>query len=157
MKHPALTLVLAAGLWAPNAASLKAQTLLASGHTDVGIAFEEGAWELHIGRHHDDPPAEYAPGAAVLRVEAAAQTTVPAAPAFQFLGAAGSPVYVLPQAEAPGQLFLGFGTEELEAGLFRDDRVVLGLSAVRGPGRFAVYEVDPLGRPGGLDELRGRD
>ncbi len=129
------------------ALNLNAQTVLTNGHTDVGIVYEDDAWNLHIGQHEADPPAEYAPKVAVLQVGPAARTTVPANPAFAFLGAAGAPVYILPQVENPALVFLGFGTEELPSGLFTNDQVRLTLRAVRGPGQFAVYDVDAFGTP----------
>ncbi len=52
----------------------------------------------------------------------AARTTLPADPAFAFLGAVGSPVYILPQVQNPSLVFLGFGTEELPSGLFTADQ-----------------------------------
>lgn len=126
---------------------VNAQTPLTTGHTDVGIAYEDSAWNLHVGRHEDSPPAEYAPNEAILEVGLASATTVPTSAAFGFLGSAGAPVYILPEAQNPALLFLGLGTEELPSGLFADDRVTLSLSAVRGPGRFWMYEVGALGAP----------
>jgi surface-anchored protein len=129
------------------ALNLNAQTVLTNGHTDVGIVYEDDAWNLHIGQHEADPPAEYAPQEAVLQVGLAARTAVPASPAFAFLGAAGAPVYILPQVQNLSLVFLGFGTEELSSGLFTNDQVTVSLRAVRGPGQFAVYDVDAFGTP----------
>ena len=68
--------------------NLPAQTLLTSGHTDVGIAFESGAFNLHIGQHEATPPMEYEPGEAILAVDSAhAQSVVPSGDAWSFLGA----------------------------------------------------------------------
>ncbi|MBP9900961.1 MAG: choice-of-anchor M domain-containing protein [Verrucomicrobiota bacterium] len=126
----------------------QAQTYLWEGHTDVGIVYELGAWNLHIGRHDDIPPMEYAPNEAVLGVDLlAAGTTVPANPQYGFLGTAGSPVWILPEVQNPALLFLGFGTEELANGLFVGDQVTMSLQAVRGPGQFSVYDVDMFGSP----------
>jgi surface-anchored protein len=126
----------------------QAQTYLWEGHTDVGIVYEADAWNLHIGQHEATPPMEYAPNEAILGVDLlAAHTTVPANPLFGFLGTAGSSVWILPQVQDPAQLFLGFGTEELPAGLFLNDQVTLSLSAVRAPGQFSVFENDMFGNP----------
>lgn len=124
----------------------QAQTYLWEGHTDVGIVYELGAWNLHIGRHDDVPPMEYAPHEAILGVDLlAAGTTVPVNPQFSFLGTVGSPVWILPEVENPALLFLGFGTEELPDGLFVGDQVTMSLQAVRGPGQFSVYDVGLFG------------
>ena len=126
----------------------QAQTYLWEGHTDVGIVYELGAWNLHIGQHEAIPPMEYAPNEAILGVDLlAAGTTIPANPQFSFLGTAGSPVWILPQVQDPAQLFLGFGTEELASGLFVNDQVTLSLRGVRAPGQFSVFESDMFGNP----------
>jgi surface-anchored protein len=128
--------------------NLPAQTLLTSGHTDVGIAFESGAFDLHIGQHEATPPMEYEPGEAILAVDSAhAQSVVPSGVAWSFLGASGSSVWILPQVENPSLIFLGLGTEELDAGLFVNDQVTLSLTAVRAPGAFSMYEVGVFGTP----------
>lgn len=140
-----LGLWLAFGLVATH--QINAQTTLTSGHTDIGIVYEEDAWNLHIGRHEDSPPVEYSPSEALLEVCPAAATSVPTNAVFSFLGEAGSPIYILPQTDNPLLLFLGFGTEELPSGLFLDDHVKLSLRSVRGPGQFCVYEIGALGLP----------
>lgn len=128
--------------------NLPAQTLLTSGHTDVGIAFESGAFDLHIGQHEATPPMEYGPGEAILAVDLThAQAAVPSGGAWSFLGTAGNPVWILPQVENPSLLFLGLGTEELESGLFMNDQITLSLTAVRAPGAFSMYEVGVFGTP----------
>lgn len=124
-----------------------AQTVLTSGHTDVGIVYEDSAWNLHIGQHEATPPAEYAPNEAILQAGPASQTTIPANSAFGFLGAAGSPVYVLPEVHNSALIFLGFGAEELPSDLFQNDEVTVSLRAIFGPGQFSVYDVDPFGNP----------
>lgn len=126
---------------------LDAQTVLTEGHTDVGIVYETDGWNLHVGRHEDQPPAEYAPGEALLQVGGAALTTVPGGPSYGFLGSAGTPVYILPQHQEESLLFLGLGTEEQEAGVFANDRITLSLAGVTGPGQFFMYEVGALGAP----------
>lgn len=126
----------------------QAQTYLWEGHTDVGIVYEDDAWNLPIGQHEATPPMEYAPNEAILWVDLlAAYNTVPANPQFSFLGTAGSSVWILPQVQDPSLLFLGFGTEELPSGLFVNDQVTLSLSAVRAPGQFSVFENDVFGNP----------
>lgn len=137
--------LLAAGLCAATALTLNAQTYLWSEHADVGVNYEDGAWDLHV-HHHD--LGEFEPGEAVLGVDIlSALSSVPAGAAWSFLGTAGSSVWVLPQTHDPDLLFLGLGTEELAAGIFADDQVRLSLKAVSGPGPFAVYQTDMFGNP----------
>ena len=145
--HPAAIRQL--GLAVALAASFNAaaQPVLTEGHTDVGIVYELGAWNLHIGRHDDLPPMEYAPDEAILQVGPASQTTVPANPLYGFLGPAGSQVYILPQVQNPSLQFLGLGTEEQADGVFVGDRLTLSLTGVTGPGNFSMYDVGTFGTP----------
>ncbi|HRJ74270.1 MAG TPA: choice-of-anchor M domain-containing protein [Terrimicrobiaceae bacterium] len=134
--------VLAAFLAAPL---LNAQTTLTSGHTDIGIAYEGDAWDFHV--HDEETDTEYAPDEAVLQVGAAAETTVPANPAFSFLGDEGDPVWILPATENPELLFLGIGTEEIADGTFLNDELTLTLTGFSGPGGFILYITDEFGTP----------
>jgi surface-anchored protein len=139
-RHLLLTALLAIG--APFA---PAQVRLATEHVDIGVNYEAGEWDLHV--HDETNDAEYEPGDAILQVGAEAQTTVPANALFNFLGAPGSPVWILPNTQNPNLLFLGFGAEELEEGLFAGNLVNLRLHSVSGPGHFAVFDFDSFGNP----------
>lgn len=119
---------------APNSA---AQTVLRSGHIDVGIAYEDGAFELHI--HDESTDTEYTPDAAILQLGAPSRRTVPNDPRFGFLGAPGSPVWLLSQVEEPNLIFLGLAAEEVESGVFVGDSLRMSLRAVNGPGNFLLY------------------
>jgi surface-anchored protein len=115
------------------------------GHADVGVAFEEGAWDLHV--HDEESDTEFAPGEVVLALHSEAMQKVPEDPQYAFLGAAGSPVWVLPETEDHGLLFLGLAAEEIEAGVFVGDQITLSLKAVDGPGDFILYHTDAFGAP----------
>jgi surface-anchored protein len=118
------------------------QTVLQNEHVDIGIAYEDGAWDLHI--HDEDNDVEYEPGDAILQVNAGAETTVSSNPLFNFLGTAGSATWILPAVEDPSLLFLGFGAEEIESGLFVGDTLNMYLRGVSGPGEFALFDFDGL-------------
>lgn len=148
MKLLKLKSLLAGSLAGFAAQNLNGQTLLTEGHTDVGIVYESGGWNLHIGQHLAIPPMEYSPHEAILGVDIVkALTTVPAGSQWSFMGPACSSVWILPAVQNPDILFLGFGTEELASGLFLNDEVTLSLKAVRSPGQFAVYDVGMFGNP----------
>jgi surface-anchored protein len=119
--------------------------VLTTGHTDVGVNYEDDAWDLHV--HAEALGLEYEPDGVWLKVMPTARTTVPSAPAYGFLGAAGSSIWVLPAIQRPDLLFLGFGTEELASGIFANNAVTLALKSVEGPGHFIVYQVDAFGSP----------
>ncbi|MFN0069161.1 MAG: choice-of-anchor M domain-containing protein [Limisphaerales bacterium] len=143
MNKKLLTVSLLAALGAAPAP--RATTILTEGHADIGIAYENGAWDLHV--HDEENDIEYAPDEALFCVPSAAASTVPADPAFSFLGAAGDTVYILPQTEVPGLLFLGLGSEEIASGDFQGDVLNLTLAALAGPGAFSLFTVDGLGVP----------
>jgi surface-anchored protein len=121
------------------------QAILDTEHVDIGVNYEDDGWDLHI--HDETNDIEYEPGEAILRVNAGAETTVSADPLFSFLGTAGSPVWILPNTQTAGLLFLGFGAEELAAGIFASDSLSLRLHSVSGPGEFAVFDFNSLGEP----------
>ena len=118
---------------------------LPRGHTDIGIAFEDGAFDLHI--HDEETDTEYAPGGAVLCVGTAAELAIPDTAAFSFLGRPGYSTWVLPAVQNTNLLFLGFGAEEVESGVFVGDVMRMELVSVTGAGDFAVYSFDGFGNP----------
>lgn len=137
------------------AGTLNAQTILRSGHMDLGVAYEAGELVLHLHSHEPEPDGtEYGPGEAIVEVGLAGQTTVPANPLFSFLGAPGDTVYLLPATENPALPFLGLAAEEVPLGLFQGDVLTLTLTGVSGPGEFALFTVDAFGVPSVLMNTR---
>jgi surface-anchored protein len=140
-----IQLILPVLLTAVGVAVAQAQTVIHSGHVDLGIAYELGSWDLHV--HQEQPTElEYEPGEAILQVGAAAQTTIPADPSFSFLGNEGDPIWILPKSGNPELLFLGIGAEELDPADWTGN-VTLSLEAVAGPGRFTIWDTDLFGNP----------
>jgi surface-anchored protein len=132
---------------------------LTQGHGDLGFAFEEGAWDLHVhvegeeheageGEEHEHGGLEYGPDQILIQVGTASATTVPNDPAFSFIGApGGSGIFVLPAVQNPALPFLGFATEEIAAGTFQNDEFTLRLKSVSGPGAFSLWSTDEFGIP----------
>jgi surface-anchored protein len=133
---------------------------LTTQHTDVGIAYEGGEWDPHA--HDEDNDIEFELGGFVLFGTPAAQTQRPAGAQWDFLGtAAGSNIWVLPQSQNAGVLYLGIAAEEVPSGTFAayeptDPRVAgqganpylqTKLVSVEGPGEFALYQVSQTGTP----------
>ncbi len=116
---------------------------LTQGEVDLGVAFEDGAFDLHLHDHAAD--IEYESGDARLHVAALAKSTVPDDPNFSFLGTPDNAVWILPQRENPKLLFLGLAGEEIEAGVFQDERVELSIVSLVGPGDLFLYGVDGFG------------
>jgi surface-anchored protein len=126
--------------------SVTAQTIFDEGDTDIGIGYVIGdGWDLHIHQEEPPPGIEVEPADGLLRVNGSAQTTVPAGASWSFLGSAGSPVWILPQNNTAGLLYLGWATEEITDGIFVNDEVTLTLKSVSGPGDFSVFSTTVFG------------
>ncbi|HMP82093.1 MAG TPA: choice-of-anchor M domain-containing protein [Verrucomicrobiota bacterium] len=123
--------------------STQAQTPITEGHVDIGIAYEDGSWDLHV--HDEENDIEYEPVDAVLVVGPAGQATVPAGSQWSFLGTTGSAYWQLPDSDTPGLPFLGIGAEEIGGGVFVDDLITLTLTGWSGPGNFSLFTVDEFG------------
>jgi surface-anchored protein len=129
-------------------AQANSQVVISQGHVDViGVAYEDGELNLHVHDESVDPGVEREPHEVKFQVTSAAETTVPANPAYSFLGNAGDPVWILPQIENPALIWPGFGTEEIEAGVFQNDSVKVTFALVAGPGDVAIYTEDAFGLP----------
>ncbi len=120
------------------------QAIVAPGHADVGINYEDGAWDLHV--HYDEIGEEYEPDEAIYYIAPGALSDRPAGSDFDFIGvAAGQPIYHLPQTENPELLYLGLGAEEVEGGTFEGGTFRVYLRAVNGPGQFSMWESTDAG------------
>jgi surface-anchored protein len=127
------------------ALSAKTQTFIAYGHVDIGIAYENKSFDLHV--HREEPMnQEFSPTEAVFAVGPAAAGESPGGAFTSFLGTLGTPVWILPTAENAQLPFLGFGSEERVAGDWSGN-ISLSLKAVSGPGTFSVWEVGGFGTP----------
>jgi surface-anchored protein len=124
--------------------------VLTTEHVDIGLAYEDDAWDLHV--HDETNDAEYEPDAALLYAGSDARTNRAASSSFDFIGVgAGEQYWRLPQSQNPLLLYLGVGAEEIEEGTFAswnvtDPRVnetgpyvILSLIDVRGPGDFSIW------------------
>lgn len=120
---------------------------LGRGHTDLALNYDAASnvWDIHVGS--DLTGAEFAPDEVILKVKPVAQTTVPTSPNFAFLGTAGSPVWILPQAQNENLLYLGYGGDGIPDGVFNGNQVQVTLKSVTGPGDFFSYRVDGFGNP----------
>jgi surface-anchored protein len=128
-------------------AGAQAQTTIASDHVDIGIAYEGGAWDLHVHQEEPAPGAEYAPSEAVFVIGESARLAggIPNTPvATSFFGAAGSPLWVLPKTQVEDLPFLGIGTEEMSASDWNGP-LTLSLRSVSGPGDVFVWDVGAFG------------
>jgi surface-anchored protein len=130
--------------------------VFSNGHADIGLALGEHdhgdgggdhdhadpEWDLHI--HDEDGDAEYDPDDGLFYVGMSAytqRTAAAASPEFDFMGVApGEFFYLLPAAESPNLLHVGFSTEEIESGTLLDGTATLHLKSVDGPGEFSLWD-----------------
>lgn len=119
--------------------------VLKDGEVDLEVAFEGGALEFHL--HDETTDTEFDPAHVALQAGPATWQTVPENPAFGFLGTPGDHLYVLPQEERAGVLYLGLAAAEVAPGAFVGDTVNVRLTAVAGPGSVFYYGVDAFGAP----------
>lgn len=123
----------------------QAQTFIGSGHVDIGIGYEDKAFDLHV--HQEEPTEqEFTPAEAVFAVGSAAAGVSPGGAFSSFLGPAGTPLWTLPTTENESLPYLGFGTEELTAADWSGN-ITLSLKAVTGPGTFSVWGLSGFGAP----------
>lgn len=121
------------------------QTFIPSGHVDIGFGYEVGVFDLHV--HRAEPvDQEFKPGEAVFAIGPASAGVSPGGAFTGFLGAAGTPVWVLRTTENEQLPFLGFDTEELSASDWQGN-ISLSLKSVSGPGAFSVWGVGGFGAP----------
>ena len=134
-------LLITASLIAASSLPLVSQTpTLDSGHADIGIGFEDGAFHLHV--HDGVTDTEYSPSEAILGVGPASLTTTPSA--LSMFAPVGSSLWILPKTQHPDLLFLGFGTEELLPSDWIGN-ISLSLTSASGPGHFGIYDVGTFG------------
>lgn len=128
----------------------KHRTILNDVHTDVlDVRYLDG--RLHLGTRSGNPPYELHQASDVLfqlkDIDGMSRYTVPDDPAYAFLGAPGTPVWIAPQDPVPGLIYAGWDTESVLPGTLAGDAVDLRLVSATGPGDVEVFQVGSLGEP----------
>jgi surface-anchored protein len=115
-------------------------------HADVGVGYTGGLWDLHV--HDHDNNTEWEPDEVLIQVGLAGMTTQPGGAQWSFIGAgAGNPIWILPQTQNPNLVFLGLAADEINLGVFDQNRVWLTLTGLSGPGHFSLWTTDAFGNP----------
>ena len=126
-----------------------AAAVLSAGHVDaVAPAVESGKIVVKVKDGTQGAPAVFRDPADVLfHVKPAARRTVPAG--FAFLGAPGSPIWLLPQAQSenPDVVWAGWSSETITPAQVGDPTLQWTLLAVDGPGPVQLFETGPFGEP----------
>ena len=142
MRLRALGLVAASALFASGC------TIFIDGHVDV-VAVRKVGNDLEVGfiDYSTGTPVWRQPNEVMSVAANPAKTTIPSSLAFRFLGAAGAPVWVLPQTQNPQLLWAGWNTQQIPSGFLQHDRISWKMTHVLGPGAVHLFTTTPLGAP----------
>jgi surface-anchored protein len=121
--------------------------VLADGHIDISSTLDTDRLLQTIHDGSVSPAVDREIDAVTLHVRAAAERRSPQDPAYAFLGAPGAPVWLLPESQDEGLLWPGWSLRSGTRPLSDANEVRWHLGAVRGPGRFVLYQNDSFGRP----------
>lgn len=124
----------------PGEQNATGPAVLDQGHVDIGPRLINGEWKLSA-RDDSKVPAQWrAPADVVSHVLDEAVQKAPDAPEFAFLDAApGQDVFVIPQTQKPGVLWLGWNTQDPEVLKIIDRGATLTLHGAQGPGHVSVF------------------
>ena len=119
------------------------------GHVDLGPRLIDGQWRAGL-RHDAEKGAVWRdPNQTVLRVGDAAIMTAPDSADYPFLAdVAGKPVYVVPQTQNPGVVWLGWNTQDPAVTATIDRGLTMRVGPVSGPGRAWLFlQSGTFGKP----------
>ena len=122
---------------------------IAVGHVDLGPRLIDGQWRAGL-RHDAESGAVWRdPNQTVLRVNDAAIMTAPNSADYPFLAdVAGKPVYVVPQTQNPGVVWLGWNTQDPAVTATIDRGLTMRVGPVSGPGRAWLFlQSGTFGKP----------
>lgn len=125
------------------------QAVLGDGHVDIGPRYVDGDWTLLVHDGTTATPVWRSTANTVFQVGDVALTTVPDDPDYAFLPAApGTDVHVVPQAQQPGVVWVGWNTQDPAVMDTIDRGATLTLRGVEGPGEVVMFlQSGTLGEP----------
>lgn len=134
---------------APSTARAAAPVVtLSQGHVDaIDVAVEDGAFALSVHDESVEPDVERDPASVRFLVKREAKVTVPDDPAYAFLGAPGSTVWVLPEVQQDDLLWLGLSAEEIQPGVLVGDQAKITFTRVVGPDGVSMFDTAQDGSP----------
>jgi len=135
--------------FARSPAQTDERVVLDAGHVDlVEVTVDAGRLVVRVKDDTTGGGAVFrSPTDVQARVKDPARIQVPDDPAFAFLGAPGTDMWMLPQVQDPTLLWPGWSTERIQPGQLRGDSMTLRLAAADGPGPFALFTTDQFGVP----------
>jgi len=134
MKNHLCLLILLLGSTVPGLSQAN-PAYLSEGHTDLGIFYSPaGTNRLSMKAEDDDHGVSYAPSQVVLVASQDARFDLPPGTPF---GNEGDPLWILPQSQYPGWLYLGLSTETISPGTFNGP-LTYTLKSLDLPGRMST-------------------
>jgi surface-anchored protein len=128
--------------------------ILNNGHVDLATRLQDGRLTTTVKDTTESATPTYRPlDQTVLQLLPGAETELPDLPEYAFLGAPGDPVWIVSQTQQDGLLWPGWSTEELPT-TATTGGVEWTLSAVTGPGTFALFTSGSFGMPTVLFDTR---
>ena len=115
---------------------------LTNSHVDLRVIYTPDATnKLSLLARDEDRRINYATNEVILVVAEESKLALPSETPF---GNEGDPIYVAPQSQVPGLLYLGISAEGLPSGVFKGN-LKIRLKAVQGPGQFFVWQATSFG------------
>lgn len=115
---------------------------LTNSHVDFRIVYTpEATNKLSLVVRDGDRRINYATNETILIVAEESKLMLPSGTPF---GNEGDPIYVVPQSQVSGLLYLGISTEGLPSGVFGGN-LKIQLRDVAGPGQFFVWQATSFG------------
>ncbi|WP_343973403.1 TIGR03773 family transporter-associated surface protein [Kribbella koreensis] len=151
---PLFLLPLAITSMAAAPAPPDAQVVIADGHVDLGPRFVDGKWTIQLRDDTADPVVWRPLENVVVQATGKAELSVPADPAYAFLGKTGQKIWVIPQVQQPGVVWPGWNTQDPEVAKRVDREVTWKLNGVDGPGTFTLFLNSDFGKPAPVFDSR---
>jgi surface-anchored protein len=125
-------------------------------HTDAVSTFiDDGKLVLGTKADIGDLGTRFDPASSVVNIEDAARISIPDAPAYAFLGAPGSSLWLAAEVQQQGVVWPGFSTESVPVGTLDGNRVDIALTGFEGPGELEVWDSSgSFGAPGRIFSSR---
>lgn len=130
------------------------QVVIATGHVDLGPRFVNGKWTIQLRDDTTDPVTWRPLENIVLQATGKSQLTVPADPAYAFLGKAGQKLWVIPQVQQADVVWPGWNTQDKEVATRVDREMTWSLEGVEGPGAFTLFLNSDFGKPAPVFDSR---
>lgn len=130
------------------------QVVIAAGHVDLGPRFVDGKWTIQLRDDTGDPVVWRPLDNVVVQATDKAEVSVPADPAYSFLGTPGAKVWVIPQVQQAGVVWPGWNTQDTEVAKRVDREVTWSLNGVEGPGAFTLFLNSDFGKPAPVFDSR---